>query len=324
MRVFVYEHLTATGFGREADSPDYAIYCEGRAMRDALAADFAKLASVDVITFPDAAGRCSPEDMQLFATGCDWTVVIAPELEGILQERVDDLRRNGCRVLVPTNAAIALASDKLALAEHWRSHGIRTPATTEREPTACEAFPVVWKPRDGAGSTATFRLDSALDVTRARAQRAVERHEGAMILQESVAGMAASVAFLCGPAGNVPLVPTRQVLSEDGRFKYLGGELPIEPALAKRATALGQRAVDSVPGLLGYVGVDLVLGDSADGSRDFAIEINPRLTTSYVGLRELALFNLAGAMLAIAEGKSTGQLDWKANPIRFGPPWGGL
>jgi predicted ATP-grasp superfamily ATP-dependent carboligase len=182
----------------------------------------------------------------------------------------------------------------------------------------------VWKPRNGAGSTATFRLDSALDVPRAKAQRSIEGHEGAMILQECVAGMAASVAFLCGPGGNVPLVPARQLLSRDGRFKYLGGELPIEPALAKRAVAIGQRAVDCVPGLLGFIGVDLVLGDSADGSRDHAIEINPRLTTSYVGLRELAGFNLAGVMLAIADGKSPGQLEWKANPIRFGPPWGGF
>ena len=244
MRVFIYEHLTATGFGRDPDSPDHAIYREGRAMRDALAADFAKIPGVDVVTFPDGACRCTPEDMVLFATGCNWTVVIAPELDGILEERIDDLRRNGCRVLASTSAAIALASDKLVLAEHWRSHDIRTPATTEREPTACEAFPVVWKPRNGAGSTATFRLDSALDVPRAKAQRSIEGHEGAMILQECVAGMAASVAFLCGPGGNVPLVPARQLLSKDGRFKYLGGELPIEPTLAKRA--VGARPARSI------------------------------------------------------------------------------
>ena len=52
-----------------------------------------------------------------------------------------------------------------------------------------------------------------------------------------------------------------------------------------------------MPGLSGYVGVDVVLGN--DG-RDWAIEINPRLTTSYVGLRALAGFNLAEAMLAVA------------------------
>ena len=140
-----------------------------------------------------------------------------------------------------------------------------------------------------------------------------------MILQEFVSGRAASVAFLCGPAGNVPLLPAFQSLSDDGRFKYQGGELPIPPDLAGRAVKLAQRAVDCVPELCGYVGVDLVLGDAADGSRDYAIEINPRLTTSYVGLRRLADFNLAEEMLRAARGELVGPLRWKSGRVRFAP-----
>ncbi len=81
----------------------------------------------------------------------------------------------------------------------------------------------------------------------------------------------------------VALQPTFQLLSDDGRFKYEGGELPIPPTLAERAVKLASRAVECVPGLLGYVGVDLVLGEAEDGSRDYAIEINRALTTSYIG-----------------------------------------
>jgi predicted ATP-grasp superfamily ATP-dependent carboligase len=318
MRVFVYEHLTAIGVGREPGSPEHSLYREGRAMRDALAADFRQLGGVEVVTFPEEAGACSPQAMVVFATGSDWTVVIAPELDGILVERVEDLREAGCRVLAPSGDAIALTSDKLALAEHWRGHGVPTPATTEREPTGCEAFPVVWKPRHGAGSTSTFLLRSTFDLARVRQRLAAEEQGGPMILQEFIPGRAASVAFLCGPAGNVPLLPAFQLLSDDGRFKYHGGELPIPDDLAGRAVRLAQRAVDCVPGLAGYVGVDLVLGDAADGSRDFAIEINPRLTTSYVGLRALADFNLAGAMLQAAEGTLTRPPEWKPGRVRFG------
>jgi len=45
--------------------------------------------------------------------------------------------------------------------------------------------------------------------------------------------------------------------------------------------------------LRGYVGVDLVLSANAA----FVVDINPRLTTSYVGLRKVAHFNLAEALL---------------------------
>jgi predicted ATP-grasp superfamily ATP-dependent carboligase len=70
--------------------------------------------------------------------------------------------------------------------------------------------------------------------------------------------------------------------------------------LNDRAQKLALRAIAPVDGISGYVGVDLVLGDPPDGSGDVAIEINPRLTTSYVGLRALAEFNLAETLLALA------------------------
>ena len=77
-------------------------------------------------------------------------------------------------------------------------------------------------------------------------------------------------------------------MSDDGRFVYLGGSLPLPHALASRATRLAQQAVAALPDPLGYVGVDLVLGADADGADDYVIEINPRLTTSYIGLRAAA------------------------------------
>lgn len=221
------------------------------------------------------------------------------------------------RPLGCTPDAIRLTADKLALANHWRTHGVPTPATTDRDPTPCEAFPVVWKPRDGCGSTATFRLDSALDLARAKAVLAAEGHAGPMIVQQFVPGRPASVAFLVGSAGVFPLVPAFQLLGDDGRFHYHGGELPIPPAMAERAIRLGTRAVACVPGLKGYVGVDLVLGDAADGSGDSAIEINPRLTTSYVGLRALAKFNLAESLLAVCAGDHPGAFSWNPGPVRF-------
>ena len=75
---------------------------------------------------------------------------------------------------------------------------------------------------------------------------------------------------------------------------------------------LARRAVEALAGLRGYVGVDVVLGDN-----DQVIEINPRLTTSYVGLRALAETNLAEAMLRVVGGEEV-SLRWRPGMVCFG------
>jgi tyramine---L-glutamate ligase len=320
VRVFVYEYMTATGTGRDPASPDHGMYLEGRAMRDALAEDFGRIPGVEILPFADEAAEVGGTAFLRTLRASSWlsreadlAVAIAPELDDALADVIE----NGilCRMLTPLPGGFRLACNKLALAEHWREHGVPTPATTEREPTACEAFPVVWKPQDGAGSTDTFLIRDRFELATALGARDPRRP---MILQEFVPGRAASVAFLCGPREYVPLVPTFQLLSDDGRFKYQGGELPIPPNLAERAVKLGRRAVECMPGLLGYIGVDLVLGEAPDGSQDYAIEINPRLTTSYIGLRALADFNIAQAMLLVAT-SNRALMRWKPGRVRFGP-----
>jgi predicted ATP-grasp superfamily ATP-dependent carboligase len=73
--------------------------------------------------------------------------------------------------------------------------------------------------------------------------------------------------------------------------------------LAQRARDLANRALAALPATTGYVGIDMVLGREPDGSDDAVIEVNPRLTTSYVGLRAAARTNLAEAMCQAARGE---------------------
>jgi len=89
--------------------------------------------------------------------------------------------------------------------------------------------------------------------------------------------------------------------------------LPLPPALAERAVRVARMAVDVVPGLLGYVGVDVVLGPV----EDWVIEINPRLTTSYLGLRMLAEDNLAEMMVRAAQGTQVEAPRWRGGIARF-------
>ena len=100
------------------------------------------------------------------------------------------------------------------------------------------------------------------------------------------------------------------------KFRLFSLKKALPPPLAERATRLARAAIDTLPAPLGYLGVDLVLGDDPTGREDVVIEINPRLTTSYVGLRAACRDNLAAAMLAVATGECPA-LSFDPTPLQF-------
>jgi len=254
-----------------------------------------------------------------FAAARDWTIVIAPEGSGALLDRCRQVEAAGGRLVGPGPTVVALASDKHATVEHLAAFGLPVPQGFPIEPhqavPARAVFPAVGKPRWGAGSQGVRLLPD-----RQAAEAWLAGLVGPGRLERHCPGMAASVAVLCGPAGVFPLVPCAQRLSCDGQFTYHGGWLPLEPALADRATALAVRAVAALPEPTGYLGVDLVLGADPDGHDDAVIEINPRLTTSYVGLRAAAApgANLAAALLAVREGRQP-RLSFLPVRVQFEP-----
>jgi predicted ATP-grasp superfamily ATP-dependent carboligase len=304
--IFLYEHLTAMGAGAGSEPVSApALLAEGRAMLDAVAEDLGAIPDIRVLT----ANGSEESKFRELAAQADFSLIIAPESDGILATRCHWVETAGGRLLGPTPAAVQLTADKLALAEHLRGAGIPTPRTWLLSDVPAHSFPIVCKPRDGAGSLRTYFARSAGEAS------SLHRNNADLIAQEFIAGFAASVAFLIGPRDCVGLAPCAQHLSDDGYFRYMGGHAPLPDDLAARATLLGLRAVNAVEGLRGYVGVDLVL--AADPRGDCIIEINPRLTTSYVGLRRLARFNIAEMMLGVVQGDPLPELRWGTGLIEF-------
>ena len=304
-RVFLYE-FTCAAPAESTDSAGAAsLRAEGEAMLAAVLEDFQRIPGVDAFTIRNA--RDEEAAFRQAARNADWSLVIAPEFHGLLLTRCRWALEAGSKLLGPSPDAVQFCADKLALFRHWDRHGVRTPQTSPADESLSEIRrgPYVQKPQFGAGSQDTFFIDAI--------PRPVSE-TGPLIEQLFVPGFAGSVAFLIGSKQTIALQPAQQRLSTDGRFQYLGGRVPLVPEQANRAERVARQAIDCVPGLFGYVGVDLVLGD--DG-RDWAIEINPRLTTSYVGLRRLAESNLAEAMLRLAEGRESPAIKWRPGPIDF-------
>jgi predicted ATP-grasp superfamily ATP-dependent carboligase len=208
---------------------------------------------------------------------------------------------------------ITWASDKQLTAERLARNGVAVPTGKALEQGAplpsTFSYPAVLKPRDGAGSIGVRVI---ADMGQA-AQQSIER---ASRLEEFCVGQPCSVSLICGNQQATPLPAFTQRLSQDGRFRYLGGERLHDRRLAMRAEQLAMQAAQCFPSEIGYVGVDLVLGPADDGLQDRVIEINPRLTTSYLGLRRLVQGNLAEALLNAAMGQPV-RVELVEGPIAF-------
>ena len=155
---------------------------------------------------------------------------------------------------------------------------------------------MVVKPDDGVGSEGVSLVGSEKELGAARG-RALGV-SGSVVVQPYVRGKHASVSVLIGPAGVFPLAVQGQDMKVGASFGYRGGEVPLEVSDGPDALELARAACATTPGLAGFAGVDLVL--SADGPA--AIEVNPRLTTAYLGLRRAADVNLAALTLRVLDG----------------------
>ncbi|HEX5442689.1 MAG TPA: ATP-grasp domain-containing protein, partial [Pirellulales bacterium] len=268
MNVFVYEHLTGGGLLPGHDAAWRSLAAEGRAMVQALAADFAALDGARVTCLRDARAETwqsagcrmidvtsAEEHRQQFdvcAASADWSLIIAPEIHGILLNRCRRVVDVGGRLLGPAPQLVALASDKQHTIEHLQAAGVPTPEGFSLDSGGAWprdfSYPAVWKPRDGAGSHDILVIGAASDAP----------HQPAGVagrLERFCGGVPVSVALLAGPRGCTALPACRQLLSQDGRLRYLGGSVPLPAPLAGRAAPLARRTAAALGDARGYFGI---------------------------------------------------------------------
>jgi len=290
-------------------------------MRRAIAADFASISeppTVRVIVTLDSRLPADPgpwtvervapgeatQRLRQLAPSADFTVLIAPETTGALAQLTRVLRDAGTRLLGSTAEAIELTGDKARLAAWLQGAGIDTPPTRTVIPAAglpADAdYPAVLKPVDGAGSLNTFLVAD---------QNSVPLEANAMpaaVLQPFISGAPMSASFLVGGDGAAYLIGigAQRMAIRDRRFEYLGGTLPVS---CPGALAQLEPAIASIAGLRGFVGIDFLW--ELERRHATVLEINPRPTTSYVGLsRLLHPGTLARAWLDVYDTANQGKL----------------
>lgn len=278
-------------------------------MLEALAADAAKAPALDTTVLVEA-GRAldlparshriavptgeGVAALVAAARDADWTVIVAPETDGILAGLVRAVRAGGSRVLAPADRVIEIASDKQATIDALAARGIPVPAgralaAGEPVPPGFH-LPAVRKARASCGGDAVEILTS----------RATPPASTPTRIEALATGTPVGVSCLCGPRTPVVLPPMQQVFAAGAAPRYLGSDILADAALASRAEALARRVATALAADAGWLGIDMILGGPADGRDDRVLEVNPRLTTSFVGLSRLFASSLVAAMIESA------------------------
>ena len=229
---------------------------------------------------------------------CDAVLVIAPETDGILSRLAEQAETEGIPLLGCSAAAVATAGNKAVCSRLFDLANLPAPiARTATFSTAAAVAaqigcPLVIKPIDGVGCEGVCRMNCLSDLPEILALIRQSTAQEQILLQSLVSGTHASVSLLVAENGCLPLSLNLQLIEAGAPFRYLGSRVPFQHSLNDQAIALASSAVGLIPGLKGYVGVDLVLAED----HVELIEINPRVTTSYIGLRQVATVNLARAI----------------------------
>ncbi len=226
----------------------------------------------------------------------DLTYVIAPESNGLLAHLLEEL--DGFHVC-SNHETVRRISDKATVMSELSKMGLKTPKTliyTPENPLELDDFkpPFIVKPRTGTGCDGLKLFKASGELKHFLSNKKRE-----FLIQEFVKGVPASVSLLTNGLRALPISLNRQFVSIS-RGMYLGGYTPMKHRLLNKAFETAVKAVESFRGLRGYIGVDVIL--SKNGV--CVIEINPRLTVSYVGLSRSLSENLSNAIIETGLGKA--------------------
>ena len=308
MKILVSEYFSSGALSRSSLTTHLLV--EGYAMAYFLAIDlFAS--KIDVTLTLDY--RLSPSHTELglkivkitpnedymkkiieLANHFDYTVIIAPSQNNILAKILTILEDRGISLINSKSATVSKVANKYYVYKVLKTKNINVPLSEVAQSNDINrirkiakdlGFPVVIKPICSDGSEDVFlirtrnHLSSVLDHIKNLPNREI-------LIQEFVCGIPASLSLLVNKSGKTVVMSINKqnilIDSTSGKMTYIGGHTPV-CYVNDEIKKLANLIVKSFSGLKGYVGIDIII--NRDGI--YVIEVNPRLTTSYVGLRRV-------------------------------------
>jgi predicted ATP-grasp superfamily ATP-dependent carboligase len=327
--LFVCEFIT--GGGLAGADLSVSLAREGTLMRNALLNDLTAMRDWQIISSYDARLPPPPNPIQAIAIQRDddvWAVwqhcmqsadavwVIAPESDGVLMRLAELANTCQTKWLGPDIEAIKITSNKYLMARILEQYLLPVIATCfydEWAPNDVDKWVV--KPIDGAGCEATYIMDNAQSLHGWFASDEHRKHTH--IIQPYTVGVPASISVLGLKDQAIVLSCNLQSIAvKDGQFSYKGGVVNGAVEYWELLSDLANQIHAAIPGLIGYFGIDVIL-TSTPGQGLAVLEINPRLTTSYVHLHEATGCNPAHLVMQTLLGNTVDILTIQKNKIEF-------
>lgn len=227
---------------------------------------------------------------------------IAPETDGVLQMLAELATAAGVEVLLSNPNTLAICADKHLTYQVLAKHAI--PAVETRLLGAGAVGlgkHVVVKIADGVGclDSLMLKVDQLPEVIATLSQ------SQSYVLQPYLTGQAASLCCLFKHGQAWLLCYNHQhIVLEQGRFRLRGCLVNVQTDTLDVYRNLATKIAAAMPGLWGYAGVDII--ETAEQG-PLVLEINPRLTSSYVGIRQATGINVAEQVLRLRHAEPNGQ-----------------
>lgn len=326
-KIFVFEFSSGGGFNQVEIPP--SLFCEGYAMLRTIIADFRKL-GFQIFTLLDfrinflsqyleadkiKLVRKNDDYIKVYTdclNECTYCFIIAPEFSSHLYNLTKIAKDNSKIILSIDLDGIVLGAHKLETYKFFMVNNASTPKTYHipfKENNFDLQFvlqkfdelecPIIIKPEDGVGSESVFYFETKEQIIKffecINEKIDVFRK---YILQEYIDGEDLSMSIINSINPENPETMNLVILSINAQnvqnidsnkdSLYLGGFTPVEnyKVLRNRFEKI-LKSMD-LTSFQGYFGIDFI--KKADNSIYF-IEINPRLTTSYIGIRNILDFN---------------------------------
>jgi predicted ATP-grasp superfamily ATP-dependent carboligase len=321
LRILVYEYASGGGLAEEALRPD--VLCEGFSMLRAFSSDL-KNAGHEVVTLLDArlAAFSPPLNVDQIASvslketleptllalskSADAVFIIAPETNNTLSALVEMVEEAGAFTLNCAANMISKVSEKPRLHTYLTQKGIATPETLVfhvqdnveaifKEAQEKLGLPLLFKPADSVSCHGISIVQTIKQANKALEQIRKASANPHFLVQKFIKGIPASVSLLVEGREAIPISINRQyvTITTSGRgSSYMGGYTPLQVPDEKKVFITVKKVATAFR-LRGIIGIDLIMTDE----EPVVVEVNPRLTTSYVGIRHTIQVNIAKAVV---------------------------